>query len=677
MSKKTVKFFLSSAIITTLMIFPVFASELEMQAEEIVEDSEQIEDVIEEVDFIDETCSEDITEEDDFINEICEEIDIEDILLDEENAEELIVKENTILDIDEISTDNIDTDDVVIEESSELSDAVTEESGVATDIPSNLRLEPYVYSDVIIDKNGNKWYKEYCLEWDDISDVWYYDVVKCDVGNYTDDDIVKMLSDSYDEDGSWFDDIFKPRTFSKFAFNADEIGYEYSLYVVARLNDDGYRVSKPLTVKMQSIETLLDNMPVYSSFEALQKKAQEDLYNRKDLVEYYVTDDIYTKYSNYDEKKLYSELLDMDSDQLYQEGSGSDYFADELVYSFKWFDDYAGQYYSIKNNVHILRMTKEFTVDTITEKQEKELTKAIEKLCTKGELSKYRNSSERVIVKKCTEWVHKHCKFAEAKDLYGATVHSAYYKRVANCRGQSLLLYRILREMGIANRIVFRPNPSHMWNIVRIDGKWYSCDATSGKYLMGTKQTSLKGVISATGISGSGYKKILKKVPANDYGSKSVKSYNIRYILNGGTNNKKNPFEFRKSATVKLQSPSRKYYKFNGWYSDKKLTKKVSANMKKVSGNKKLYAKWTAYKYNILFDSNGGVGFMENEKNIACDKLKTLPANTFTKNGYVFAGWATSKMNADGGVVEFLNCGNVLNLTDKNNKTVTLYAVWK
>lgn len=62
-------------------------------------------------------------------------------------------------------------------------------------------------------------------------------------------------------------------------------------------------------------------------------------------------------------------------------------------------------------------------------------------------------------------------------------VHSAYGAAVegkAVCQGYSLLLYRLLQELGIKNRMISGEagGVSHIWNIVEIDGYWYNMDTT-------------------------------------------------------------------------------------------------------------------------------------------------------------------------------------------------------
>lgn len=69
--------------------------------------------------------------------------------------------------------------------------------------------------------------------------------------------------------------------------------------------------------------------------------------------------------------------------------------------------------------------------------------------------------------------------------------------------------------------------------------------------------------------------------------------YGIKYNLNGGKNNAKNPAcYYQTSKTIKLANPTRKGYTFKGWYADKQCKKKVTFIKKGSTGKKTLYAKW-------------------------------------------------------------------------------------
>ena len=62
----------------------------------------------------------------------------------------------------------------------------------------------------------------------------------------------------------------------------------------------------------------------------------------------------------------------------------------------------------------------------------------------------------------------------------------------------------------------------------------------------------------------------------------------------------------------------------------------------RVAGNITLEFAIRAYAYTATFDKNGGEGSMTAQTFTYEDKAQTLNANTFTKEGYSFMGWATT-----------------------------------
>ena len=77
------------------------------------------------------------------------------------------------------------------------------------------------------------------------------------------------------------------------------------------------------------------------------------------------------------------------------------------------------------------------------------------------------------------------------------------------------------------------------------------------------------------------------------YAKWEAKEYDITYKLNGGKNNSKNPKSYTiETKSITLKKPTKSGYKFVGWYSDKKLTKKVTKIKKGSYGKVTLYAKW-------------------------------------------------------------------------------------
>ncbi|MEY8460689.1 InlB B-repeat-containing protein [Eggerthellaceae bacterium 24-137] len=74
--------------------------------------------------------------------------------------------------------------------------------------------------------------------------------------------------------------------------------------------------------------------------------------------------------------------------------------------------------------------------------------------------------------------------------------------------------------------------------------------------------------------------------------AKWAKNYKITYKLNGGKNAKGNPSKY--GGTLVLKNPTRAGYVFKGWYSNKKLTKKVTKLS--MTKNRTVYAKWAKLK---------------------------------------------------------------------------------
>ncbi|MBR5247119.1 MAG: InlB B-repeat-containing protein [Clostridia bacterium] len=76
--------------------------------------------------------------------------------------------------------------------------------------------------------------------------------------------------------------------------------------------------------------------------------------------------------------------------------------------------------------------------------------------------------------------------------------------------------------------------------------------------------------------------------------------------------------------------------------------------------------------YSVKYHANGGKGTMSNTS-FNVDEAKALRANSFTKTGYSFLGWAKDQTAT---VPEYYNQQTVTNLGEAG-QTVTLYAVWK
>ena len=157
-------------------------------------------------------------------------------------------------------------------------------------------------------------------------------------------------------------------------------------------------------------------------------------------------------------------------------------------------------------------------------------------------------------------------------------------------------------------------------------------------------------------------------------------TYTVSFNANGGTGDAMATQNFTYDAAQNLTANTytRTGYTFAGWattadgdvaYAD---GAEVSNLAMTQGANVELYAKWTANTYYVHFNANDGTGTMDNEEFTYDAVAKALTANTFTRTGYTFAGWATA---ADGAVA-YVDQAEVSNLTATANGIFDLYAKW-
>lgn len=150
----------------------------------------------------------------------------------------------------------------------------------------------------------------------------------------------------------------------------------------------------------------------------------------------------------------------------------------------------------------------------------------------------------------------------------------------------------------------------------------------------------------------------------------------VRFDVNGGDETSKPAdIEGMTGATVdlsKVKEPTRTGYTFKHWYKQGDAAKvDVGASITMPVGGMTLVAEWEANSYKVLFDKNDGTGTM-GDQSFKYDTAQNLTANTFTREGYSFQGWATSK----GGAKKYNDKESVKNLTAIKDEPVTLFAVW-
>ncbi len=166
------------------------------------------------------------------------------------------------------------------------------------------------------------------------------------------------------------------------------------------------------------------------------------------------------------------------------------------------------------------------------------------------------------------------------------------------------------------------------------------------------------------------------------YANWKANTYTVSFNANGGSGGQTANVTATYAAnmpTISTTKPTRTGYTFGGWYDTSAATggtqyytaAGASARTWNKTANATLYARWTANKYAIAFDPQGGSAATSVQATY--DANATLP--TPTRQGYTFKGWDTK---ADGTGTRY-QAGTIAkpNLTATANATVTLYAQWE
>ena len=148
----------------------------------------------------------------------------------------------------------------------------------------------------------------------------------------------------------------------------------------------------------------------------------------------------------------------------------------------------------------------------------------------------------------------------------------------------------------------------------------------------------------------------------------STTYYTVTFDADGGSEVSSQKIESGKKATSP-DSTKTGYY-LSGWYNGET----VFDFRTPITSDLTLRAKWTAYKYTIVFDKNDGTG--DDMQSLSCtyDKDVALTMNSYTAPaGKVFVGWALSK---DAATPVYSDGETIKNLTSKNGAVITLYALY-
>lgn len=166
-------------------------------------------------------------------------------------------------------------------------------------------------------------------------------------------------------------------------------------------------------------------------------------------------------------------------------------------------------------------------------------------------------------------------------------------------------------------------------------------------------------------------------IEVGNYGDKTYYAkwraveYYVTYHVGDGlndTNNENCDGKYKytvESEALTLKAPTRKFYVFEGWYTDENFEGESVAELRKgASGNIDLYAKWTPQRFEVKYDTLGGVNDENNPSftTIESEEFELLPA---TKEDFDFVCWIDDTATP------------VTSIKAHNVEPVSLTAVWR
>ena len=117
--------------------------------------------------------------------------------------------------------------------------------------------------------------------------------------------------------------------------------------------------------------------------------------------------------------------------------------------------------------------------------------------------------------------------------------------------------------------------------------------------------------------------------------------YQVTFNGNGGTPSLTNKEVTYDGTYGELPTAQKTGYTFSGWFTEVNGGTKIESTSKvSITSNQTLYAHYTANKYQVTFDANGGTSSLTNKEVTYGTKYGELP--TAQKTGYTFSGWYTS-----------------------------------
>ena len=149
------------------------------------------------------------------------------------------------------------------------------------------------------------------------------------------------------------------------------------------------------------------------------------------------------------------------------------------------------------------------------------------------------------------------------------------------------------------------------------------------------------------------------------YAKFNKKTYTVEYVLDGGTNDTRNPTSYTFGDYYKIYPPTKTGYTFAGWFENPDFTGQRTQVDPDNKQNFKLYAKWEANEYNINYVLAGG--------NLPEDAVRTYKQGegltelpTPVRSGYIFDGWYSDNTRET----------KITGIQKEQTGDITVYASW-
>lgn len=205
--------------------------------------------------------------------------------------------------------------------------------------------------------------------------------------------------------------------------------------------------------------------PLYKNKTATLSAIKKALVNRESTIEVYY----YTKSKQSEElaKTLYHEAIIPTAKG--DEGDYIQYHIDEIAMTTSSLHYDNAYYYTLK-----------YKVDFRTSKaQEEAVTKMVKEV-----VAPIQNKTDVEKIRYINNYIIAHVTYENTSDQLCYSAYGALIKQKAVCQGYTLLMYRMLKEVGIDNRMITGTGISngkaisHSWNIIRLGNLYYDHDVT-------------------------------------------------------------------------------------------------------------------------------------------------------------------------------------------------------